>query len=187
MSFVVHNKDSAPAASVAVMEGLEQHIGFIPNLLGVMAESPMTITSMAAVNQAIEQSTLSPVERRVVTLTASAENNCVYCVPVQSTMAKMEEMPDDILAQIRSRQSLTDKRLEALHAFTRNVIRNNGWVPENEVDEFLTAGYTSRQVLEVITLVSLMTLTNYVSHISSVPLDEVFLAQQWSGKQANPS
>jgi len=187
MSFKVHNKETAPVESVAIMEGMEQHIGFIPNLLGVMAESPVAISSVAAVNQAIEQSTLSPVERRVVTVTASAENNCVYCVPVQSTMAKMAEMPDDILEQIRSRQTLSDDRLEALHAFTLKVIRNNGWVPETDIEEFLKAGYELRQVLEVITMVSLMTLTNYVSHIASVPLDEVFLGQKWKGEQTNPA
>jgi len=183
MSFRVHSKKTAPAASVAIMEGMEQHIGFIPNLIGVMAESPMTITSVAAVNQAIEQSSLSAVEQRVVTVTASAENNCIYCVPAQSTMAKMAKMPDEILEQIRSRKPLSDNRLEALRTFTLNVIHNNGWVPEKDVNTFLEAGYELSQVLEVITLVSLMMLTNYVSHISSVPLDEAFISQSWSGQQ----
>ncbi len=183
MSFKIHSKDTAPAASIPVMQGMEQHIGFIPNLLGVMAESPMAITSVAAVNQAIEHSTLSPVEQRVVTITTSAENKCGYCVPAQSAMAKMAEMPDDILEQIRSRKPLSDDRLEALHTFTLKVIQNDGWVPENEVNTFLEAGYARSHVLEVITLISLMMLTNYVSHISSVPLDEVFLAQKWNGEQ----
>lgn len=183
MSFQIHSKETAPAASVPIMEGLEQHIGFIPNLIGVMAESPMTITSVAAVNQAIEQSSLSPVERRVVTVTASAENNCVYCVPAQSTLAKLADMPDEVLEQIRLRKPISDQRLEALHVFTLKVIHNNGWVPENEVNQFLKAGYQTSQVLEVITLVSLMTLTNYVSHISSVPLDEAFMAQRWREDQ----
>jgi uncharacterized peroxidase-related enzyme len=187
MSFQVHSKETAPAASVPILEGLEQHMGFIPNLIGVMAESPIALTSVAAVNQAIENSSLSPIERRVVTVTASAENNCVYCVPAQSTLAKLSDMPDEILDQIRSRKPLADKRLEALHAFTLNVIRNNGWVPETDVNKFLKAGFQISQVLEVITMVSLMTLTNYVSHISSVPLDEAFMAQRWNEDQHRPA
>lgn len=183
MSFKVHSKETAPAASVPVLEGLEQHIGFIPNLIGVLAESPMAISSVAAVNQAIAQSALSPIEQRVVTITASVENNCGYCVPAQSTMAKMAEMPDEILAQIRSGEPLSDGKLDALHDFTLKVIANKGWVPENEVQAFIEAGYTSGQVLEVITLISLMNLTNYVGHISSLPLDAAFLAQQWDRQQ----
>ena len=183
MSFIVHTKETAPVESVPVLEGLEQHIGFIPNLIGVLAESPMAITSVAAVNQAIEQSALSPVEQRVVTITASVENNCSYCVPAQSTMAKMAEMPDEILEQIRSGQPLADKKLDALHAFTLQVISNKGWVPEKDVQAFVEAGYTTGQVLEVITLISLMNLTNYVGHISSLPLDNAFLPQQWNKEQ----
>lgn len=180
MSFKVHTKETAPAASVPVLAGLEQHIGFIPNILGVMAESPMTITSVASINQAIEQSNLSPVEQRVVTITASAENNCAYCVPAQSTMAKMAEMPDEILEQIRSGQTLSDEKLDALRSFTLKVILNKGWVPETEVREFIAAGYEVKHVLEVITLVSLMTLTNYVGHLASIPLDEAFSPMQWT-------
>jgi uncharacterized peroxidase-related enzyme len=183
MSFKIHSKQTAPSESVPVLEGLEKHIGFIPNLIGVLAESPMAITSVAAVNQAIEQSALSPVEQRVVTITTSVENSCSYCVPAQSTMAKMAEMPDEILEQIRSGESLSDKKLEALHVFTLKLITNKGWVPENDLQAFVDAGYTTGQVLEVITLVSLMNLTNYVGHISSLPLDNAFLPQQWNKQQ----
>ena len=181
MSFKVHSKETAPAASRPVLEGMEQHIGFIPNLIGILAESPMAITSVAAVNQAIEQASLTPIERRVVTVTASAENNCSYCVPAQSTLAKMAEMPDNILDQVRKGQTLSDKKLEALRTLTLNIMQNNGWVPEKDIDAFTSAGYGINHVMEVITLVSLMTLTNYVSHIASVPLDEAFMAQQWHG------
>ena len=183
MSFKIHTKETAPAASVAIMEGLEQHIGFIPNLIGVLAESPMAISAVAAVNQASEHSTLSPIELRVVTVTASTENNCTYCVPAQSAMAKLAEMPDEILEQIRSGMPLSDNKLDALHSFTRNVIHNNGWVAENDVNDFLLAGYTTEQVMDVITLVALMTLTNFIGHISSLPLDDAFMSHQWRSEQ----
>ena len=181
MSFKIHNKETAPTASVPVLAAMEEHIGFIPNIIGVLAESPMAITSVAAINQAIEQSSLNPIEQRVVTVTASAENNCNYCVPAQSTMAKMAEMPDKVLEMIRSKQPLPDEKYEALRSFTLTVLNNNGWVAEPDVQTFIAAGYETKHVLEVITLIALMTLSNYVSHMSSVPLDDQFLPQQWSG------
>lgn len=180
MSFKIHTKETAPAESIPYLEGYEQYVGFIPNLIGVMAESPATLASVSAVNQAIEQGSLSAVERRVITVTASAENNCAYCVPAQSTLAKMADMQDDILEQIRSGKSLSDSKLDALHSFTLKVIHNKGWVPEKDVNEFLQAGYKAEHVMEVITLVALMNLTNYVSHLASLPLDEAFIPQQWN-------
>jgi uncharacterized peroxidase-related enzyme len=182
MSFKIHSKETAPAESIPYLQGFEQHVGFIPNLIGVIAESPATLASVSAVNQAIEQGNLSPVERRVVTVTVSAENNCAYCVPAQSTLAKMADMEDDILAQIRSGQSLSDRKLDALRSFTLKVIHNKGWVPEPDVREFINAGYEAKHVMEVITLVALMTLTNYVSHLASLPLDEAFIPQQWDSE-----
>ena len=180
MSFKIHTKETAPADSVAYLEGFEQHVGFIPNLLGVMAESPTTLASVSAVNQAVEKGSFSEVERRVVTITASTENNCAYCVPAQSTLAKMANMQDKILEQIRSGKPLSDSKLDALHNFTLKVIHSKGWVPESDVNEFIRAGYETKHVMEVITLVALMTLTNYVSHLASLPLDEAFIPQQWN-------
>lgn len=180
MSFKIHTKETAPAESVPYLQGYEEHVGFIPNLIGVIAESPATLASVSAINQAIEQGSLSAVERRVVTVTASAENNCAYCVPAQSTLAKMADMQDDILAQIRSGKSLSDSKLDALRTFTLKVIQNKGWVAEPDVTEFTRAGYDAKHVMEVITLVALMTLTNYVSHLATLPLDEAFIPQQWN-------
>ena len=183
MTFKIHTKATAPEASIPVLTGLEQHIGFIPNLIGVLAESPMAITSVAAVNQAIEQSGLTPIEQRIVTIAVSAENNCNYCVPAQSTMAKMAEMPDEILQQVREKQILSDKKYEALRLFSLNVFNNKGWVADKDVQIFIDAGYETRHVLEVITLIALMTLTNYVGHIANIDLDDAFISQQWMGDQ----
>jgi len=179
MSFTIHTKETAPQLSVPYLEHYEQYVGFIPNMIGVLAESPAALAAVAAVNQAIEQGSLSAIELRVVTVTASAENGCAYCVPAQSTLAKMANMADDILEQIRAAKPLADSKLDALHRFTLNVIHNKGWVVEQDVNEFLRAGYTTAQVMEVITLVALMTLTNYVGHIAGLPLDEAFMPQQW--------
>ena len=179
MSFTIHSKETAPSASVAYLEGIEQYVGFIPNVIGVLAESPAALASVMAVNQAIEQGNLSAVERRVVTITTSAENHCSYCVPGQSTLAKMADMPDEILAQIRAGKPLSDSKLEALREFTLKVIHNKGWVPANDLKVFTDAGYETRHVFEVITLVALMTLMNYVGHMTDVPLDEAFMPQQW--------
>ena len=92
----------------------------------------------------------------------------------------MANMQDKILEQIRSGKPLSDSKLDALHNFTLKVIHSKGWVPESDVNEFIRAGYETKHVMEVITLVALMTLTNYVSHLASLPLDEAFIPQQWN-------
>ena len=48
----------------------------------------------------------------------------------------------------------------------------------------VAAGYTQRQVLDVLTLVALKTLSNYVNHIAHTPLDVQFAAQSWKSQVA---
>jgi len=182
MTFTIHSKSTAPDISNTILEGFEKHMGFVPNLLGVIAESPFALQSLDAINRATEISQLSPIEQRIVTLTSSLENQCQYCVPAQSTLARMAEMPDEILSQLRNEEPLSEAKFEGLRQFTLKLIHNKGWVAENEVLEFLSLGYQPAHVLEVITLMSLMTLTNYVSHIANLPLDDAFAPQQWSPK-----
>jgi hypothetical protein len=78
--YQVHSKESAPEASRATMEAMEKKYGFVPNLIGVLAESPAAVQAYAAIAAALEHSALSAVEQQVVTLTVSAANDCAYCV-----------------------------------------------------------------------------------------------------------
>jgi uncharacterized peroxidase-related enzyme len=101
MTFQVHTKDTAPEASRATLETTEKKYGFLPNLYGVLAESPAAVQAYAEINKALEQSALSPVEQQVVTLVVSATNDCTYCVGAHSTVAQMVHMPEDILSALR--------------------------------------------------------------------------------------
>ena len=54
MSFTVHTKDTAPKESKPVLDQVEQAYGFIPNVIGVLAESPLAITAYATVKQCLD-------------------------------------------------------------------------------------------------------------------------------------
>jgi alkylhydroperoxidase family enzyme len=85
-----------------------------------------------------------------------------------------------IVDRLRKRQTLSDHKLEALAAFTRAVVKNRGMVCGSALDQFLTAGYTNAQVLEVVLGVAMKTLSNYTHHIIDVPLDAAFQAEVWN-------
>src|SRR3989338_11547632 len=69
MKFQVHTKETAPEASRVTLEATGKKYGFVPNLFGVLAESPTAVQAYAAINKALEQSALSPAEQQVVALT----------------------------------------------------------------------------------------------------------------------
>lgn len=51
------------------------------------------------------------------------------------------------------------------------LMRHRSWVPEQDLEHFVAAGYTHRHVLDIITFLALKTLSNYVNHIAHTPLD----------------
>jgi len=74
---------------------------------------------------------------------------------------------------------LTDAKLAALQAFTLSIIDNKGWVSDADLESFQKAGYTKSHVMDVIVFVGIMTLSNYICHVTKMPLDEAFSQKKW--------
>jgi uncharacterized peroxidase-related enzyme len=184
MQFQIHTKETAPEASRATLEATAKKYGFVPNLYGVLAESPTAVQAYAGINKALEQSALTPVEQQVVALTVSVTNDCAYCVGAHSMVAQMVHMPEDMLAALRDQKPLSDKKLNALRTLVMSLMFHRGWVPEQDLEHFVAAGYTRRHVLDVITFLALKTLSNYANHIAHTPLDAQFAAQSWKSQVA---
>ena len=52
-TYPVHTLETAPAKSRPALEALKAGLGFIPNVAGIMATSPVLVNSFAAVFQAV--------------------------------------------------------------------------------------------------------------------------------------
>ncbi len=88
----------------------------------------------------------------------------------------MSKVPEEVIASLRDDRPISYAKLEALRQFTKAVVSQRGWVPEQNLQAFLDAGYTRAQVLEVVLGVSLKTLSNFINHLAETPIDEQFQA-----------
>ena len=177
--FKVHTVDTAPEASVPLLQKAEEAMGFIPNLIGVMAESPATIEGYLSLMSIFDKSSFTPTERQVAILAISRLNECDYCMAAHSVVASMQRVPADVIQAIRDDQPIADAKLEALRRFAATVVEKRGWLADEDVTAFTSAGYSRAQVLEVILATSLKTLSNYVNHVAETPLDDVFSSRTW--------
>jgi len=182
MKFTLHTKDTAPKAAVPILDAAEQQFGMIPNLFAVFAESPAALHAYTAINTALEQSDLSEIEKQVVFLSVSAENGCLYCVGAHSAIASMAKIDKTTLSELRDKKPLSNAKLNALKNLTISTLQHKGWTPDEDLQAFLAAGYEKKHILDVITIVSMKTLSNYVNHIAQTPLDDAFSAFQWPSK-----
>lgn len=180
MSYTIHDPDTAPAAAKELLSGAKKAFGFVPNLLGTMAEAPALAKAYTTLSRIFEESSFSAAERQVVLLTTSYENECEYCVAAHSVIAGMQKVPEAVIGAIRDGKPIADAKLEALRRFTAAVVDSRGWPDERQTAAFLSAGYGRQQVLEVVLGVGLKTLSNYTNHIAATPLDAPFARAQWS-------
>lgn len=182
--FPSYTIDTAPAASRSGLEQTKHAFGFVPNLQSYMAESPELLAGYSALWDLFSKSTLTPHEQQVVYLTANFENDCHYCMAGHTTLAKMIRMDDAVIAALRAGTPLPDAKLEALHKFATAVVRERGFVPDANVDAFLAAGYTRRNVLEVILGVATKVMSNYTNHLVHTPYDAFMQGNEWTKPEA---
>ena len=177
--FTVHSPETAPEGSRAMLAEVTSSYGFLPNLIGMLAESPAALGGYLAVGEKFDQGSLTSVERQVVLLAVSFENRCDYCMAAHSVIAAMRAVPAQVLTALRDGTALPDHRLEALARFTRAVVAQRAHLDDTVVADFLAAGFTRAQVLEVMLGVAMKTLSNYANHVAATPLDAAFAKARW--------
>lgn len=182
--FALHDKDSAPAESRALLEQSEQAFGIIPGLHAVMAEAPGLLEGYQELHRLFTETSFDATEQTVVWQAISVEHECHYCVPAHTAIAKMTDVPDEITEALRNETPLPSAKLEALREFTLSVVRDRGQVDAAAVRRFLEAGYTKRHILEVVLGVSQKVMSNYTNHLANTPIDKPFEQYEWRRREA---
>jgi uncharacterized peroxidase-related enzyme len=170
--------ETAPEKSRPLLENVQKSYKFIPNLFGVFANTPVLLEGYMALQKAFDKGSLSAVERQIILLSASVENRCGYCIAAHSTVLKaILHAPAEIVSAVRANEPVSDPKLQALVALTKEIVTERGHVSEQVMDNFRATGYQKDQVLEVLIGVALKTMSNYLDHISHTELDSAFQSE----------
>ncbi len=178
--YIVHTQETAPANSKAVLDSVQKAYGFIPNLMGVLAESSAAVEGYGALAGILDKSDLSPTEIQIILMTNNRLNGCTYCMAAHSTISQMQNVPADVIEALRTGAVLADEKLEALRVFSTKVNEKRGNLEAAEIEAFLATGYTKANILEVIMGTALKVMSNYTNHIAKTPVDDAFQANSWS-------
>ena len=175
--FPIHSINSAPDASRPALDWYQENFGVVPNLAGVLAESPALLLSYWQLqNNLLENSTLNPQQINIVQTTVAHANECQYCVSGHTAFGKMEifNNTDEQLNAVREDKDFEDKQLNALREFTLRVLDNKGRMAMSQLLAFLDAGYTRAQALDVVACIAAKVMSNYANQIALTPIDEAF-------------
>lgn len=168
----IQSIESAPAEAKERLQNAQKNSGFLPNLLGVLANAPTALETYQVVGAINARTGLSSAEREVIQITAAARNGCGFCVAGHTKLArKALNMPEDVVNALRKTEALSDPKLNALAQFTLAVMENRGQVADEVLQNFYAAGYTQANALEVVLGVSLATLCNYANNLAQTPIN----------------
>ena len=168
----LHTEDSAPEASRAFVARAAANNGFLPNLIGVLANSPQALETYLTVSQIAARGTLTLAEREVVQITAARIHGCDFCVAGHSAAALKQAKLDAAAVTALQRGDATgDARLDAVRVFAEAVIATRGNVDDAALEAFRAAGHADQQALEVVLGVSLASLCNFANSLARSPVN----------------
>ena len=180
--FTLHDSNTAPAGARDFIAGVEKKMGFVPSLYAVFAENPTVLNAYTQLADQLGKSGLSPLEQQIVTIAASVENECHFCVAAHTTISEGAGLDLDVIAAVREDRPIDDPKLEALRVFSKKMVIDRGFVSDTDVDAFLAAGYDRAAVLAVILGVALKVISNYTNHVAETPVNEAFQKHAWTPK-----
>lgn len=181
-NFTLHTPETAPEGARDFIAGVEKKMGFVPSLYAVFAENPAVLDAYTQLSDQLAKTGLTPLEQQIVTITASVENECHFCVAAHTTISEAQGLDLTVIDAVREDRPIADPKLEALRVFTKKVVIDRGFVSDTDVDAFLVSGYDRAAVLAVILGVAMKVITNYTNHVAETPVNEAFQKHAWTPK-----
>jgi len=163
--------ETAPEASRPALAAAARHFGRIPSPLARMAASPLVLSAVDATFALWARTSLAPLEREVVVMTVARRNGCEWCLAMHTALLHGLSADAALIAALRTGDDLADARLAALARFTAAAMTERGAVDDAGMRDFLAAGFTTAQALEVVLGVAVFTLTTYANRLTRAPLD----------------
>lgn len=156
--------EQVPADSKPTLDTFTKNIGFTPNMLATFAHSPIAFNAWATLAGSLSKA-LDVKTRDSIGLAVSEVNGCNYCLTVHSFTAEhMAKLSADDITLARKGHASDPKR-DAAVAFARKVIKSRGKVGHEDVQAVRDAGYTDANVMEIVALVAMYSLTNFFNNV----------------------
>ena len=174
--FPQHTLETAPEASKPLLENSIKGFGMIPSLHSIMAESPQALEAYQLLHKLFQDTSFNKEELTVVWQSINVEHACHYCVPAHALIADMMKVDPEITRALREKTPLADAKLEVLRNTTLTLVRERGVISEEQLQEFYAAGYSQKNVLEIILGIAQKVMSNYTNHVADTPLDDRFKA-----------
>lgn len=177
--FVDHTTETAPEAA-RTLAATEKRLGYLPVAVARLAEAPRLLDGFLKLSAMFETTSLDPLARETLIMTVATRNGCHLCVAMHTARLHALDADPALIAALRDDKPLPDTRLQTVRDFTQTVLDTAGAVPDETLRDFVDAGFTRRQALEVVLGIGTYTMSTIANRLIGAPLDEPLSRFAWA-------
>ena len=172
-------EDDVPSAARELWDKPLEKLGFVPNVLRVMALRPEHLVTWWAYMQELMtgESGLTKAQREMIAVVVSVENRCHYCV-VSHSAALRKLTGDPVLAdQIATnyRYAPLEPGERAMLDYALKLTADSSSCTEDDVETLRDAGWSDEDILDIAQVTAMFNFTNRLaSGLGCVPNREYF-------------
>lgn len=157
-----------------ILSMVEQKFGFRPNLVEEMVTAPAAARVYLGGQEAMAEGVLTPVQQQAVQLAVATENECHYCTAAHSGLARQAGLPGGDVETILDGRLPDNPDVAPVVEATRRVMNERGWLDADDLQDLEARGVDRARLYEIVTLVGLKTISNYINHIADTEVDPQF-------------
>ena len=162
--------EAAPVAARPLLEAVQKKLGGAPNMFRAIANSPAALEGYLALDSALSRSSLDARTRQRIALAVAERNGCDYCLSAHAFIGKNVGLSDAQIHAARHAQA-EDPTASAAVSLAAEVVDTRGQVSAETLQRARAAGLGDREVIDVVALVALNTLTNFVNGVVQTEVD----------------
>ena len=164
------NPDTAKGRTKELLDAVKEKMGRVPNITRLMANSPAALQGYLSFSGALADGALEPQLRERIAIAVANANACEYCLSAHTAVGKMVGLSTEELEEAQHGRSI-DERAAAALRFATKLVRERGWVSDEDVEALRQAGFGDGDIAEIVALVALNIFTNYFNHVAETEID----------------
>jgi AhpD family alkylhydroperoxidase len=168
--------DAAPIDASTVQETARQTFGMVPNLITEISEhNPAVAKAYLDAGATLGKGVLSDAEEQVVILAISSYNDCHSCTKAHGAAGRAAGLTGDVVETIVAGGLPDDPRHRRLVQATRRILGKRGWLSTVDQEALADEGLERDVLYEIVGLIGVKTISNYINHIAGTEVDDAFL------------
>ena len=157
---------------------VKEKIGFVPNVLNAFSKFPKQFEGFTKLYNSLMlgESGLSKLEREMIAVTVSAENQWFYCLVAHG--AAVRELSEDPQLGERLASNFESANLSKKHKamlrFVRTLTKNPSTINENDRQTLTNQGFNDRDIWDISLIVGFFNMTNRLAIASEMEPNDIY-------------